>query len=82
MSASSTGCTPYKTSIRDSVSLLPREALAGDAGVDFVDGNLQPANLVGGDIVNANAEEESMGAAFARLIKGALDCILGQAENP
>jgi hypothetical protein len=50
--------------------------------VDFVDGNLQPANLVGGDIVNANAEEESMGAAFARLIEGALDCILGQAENP
>jgi hypothetical protein len=50
--------------------------------MDSVDGNLQRADVVAGDIVNADAEEKSMGAAFARLIKGALDCILGQAENP
>jgi hypothetical protein len=50
--------------------------------VDFVDGNLERADLAAGDIVNADAEEKSMGAAFARLIRSALDCILGQAENP
>jgi hypothetical protein len=50
--------------------------------VDFVDEESEGSDLVAGDIGNADAEEKSMGAAFARLIKGALDCILRQTENP